>query len=86
MSVLSIYDLQALPESEPESEYDEFGLAKCTATCAESCAYTCGKLSCTHTVGVVAEQGVSDAAVLRAQAAMPPGTSSGFQSAPPAQG
>jgi len=69
-----VADLQELPETEPISMYYEFGLAKCTRTCRDSCGFTCGGASCTHTVGIVAQQqpaggGVSEDAVLKAQAA-----------------
>ena len=49
----TVADLQTLPETEPISMYYEFGLSKCTRTCRESCGFTCGALSCTHTVGIV---------------------------------
>jgi hypothetical protein len=66
----TVADLQELPETEPISMYYEFGLARCTKTCRESCGFTCGPASCTHTVGVVAQKegGVSEEAVLKAQA------------------
>ena len=54
---ITIADLQKLPEIEPISLYEEFGLAQCGITCApETCVYTCGNLSCGHTVGVRAEE------------------------------
>ena len=72
----SVADLQALPETEPVSMYFEFGLSKCTKTCLESCGFTCGASSCTHTVGPVAkaQQVVSEDEVKKAQAQAPGGT------------
>jgi len=76
--VRSVADLQELPETQPISMYDEFGLSRCTRTCRESCGFTCGGASCTSTVGVVQElqpaqrteeAGVSDELVRKAQAA-----------------
>ncbi len=64
----TVADLQELPETEPISIYFEFGLAKCTKTCRDSCGFTCGGSSCTHTVGVVATP-ISEDAVAQAQAA-----------------
>jgi len=65
----TVEDLQELPETEPISMYFEYGLAKCTKTCKDSCGFTCGASSCTHTVGVVAAAGgVNEDAVARAQA------------------
>jgi len=52
----TVADLQQLPEIEPISMYQEVGLARCTKTCRESCGFTCGPASCTHTVGVVEQQ------------------------------
>jgi len=71
MATYSIFDLQKLPETEPAPMYHEFGLARCTATCRDSCGFTCGGGSCGHTVGLVAEaaSGVSDEALRKAQAA-----------------
>jgi hypothetical protein len=66
----TVADLQQLPETEPIFMYAEVGLAKCTKTCRESCGFTCGPASCTHTVGVVQEPTpvVSDEQLARAQA------------------
>jgi hypothetical protein len=65
----TVADLQELPETEPISNYYEFGLARCTKTCADSCGFTCGSGSCGHTVGVVAQGGgVTAEAVQKAQA------------------
>ena len=68
MAKYSIAALQALPETESSQFHVEFGLARCTATCRESCGYTCGQLSCTHTAGIVANASPLDAAILNAQA------------------
>ena len=66
----TVADLQELPETDPISIYFEFGLSKCTKTCRDSCGFTCGSSSCTHTVGVVAAAGgISEDAVTAAQAA-----------------
>jgi hypothetical protein len=71
----TVADLQQLTELDPISMFEEFGLSKCTKTCRDSCGFTCGAASCTHTVGVVAAPqslaeggGVSDEAVRKAQA------------------
>ena len=69
MTSFSVAALQALPELEPIPFHDEFGLRPCTVSCKDSCAYTCGSLSCTHTAGLTQEEdaaGASDA-VIRAQ-------------------
>ena len=49
----TVADLQALPETDPVSIYFDFGFSKCTKTCLESCGFTCGGSSCTHTVGPI---------------------------------
>jgi hypothetical protein len=66
----TVADLQQLPETEPIFMYNEVGLARCTKTCRESCGFTCGQGSCTHTVGVVQEPEpvVSEEQLTRAQA------------------
>jgi hypothetical protein len=70
MAIFSIAALQALPETEPSVFHEEFGLRPCTVSCKESCGWTCGSLSCTHTVGVTAEEESMNAAVLAAQKAL----------------
>jgi hypothetical protein len=67
LTSFSVAALQALPETEPNMFHDEFGLAPCTRSCAESCGFTCGKLSCTHTAGLTQQEDASEAAVLKAQ-------------------
>jgi len=49
----TVADLQTLPETDPVSMYFDFGFSKCTKTCLESCGFTCGGSSCTHTVGPI---------------------------------
>jgi len=51
MNLLMVVDLQKLPEIEPLSGYFEAALAQCRPTCIRTCMYTCGWLSCAHTVG-----------------------------------
>jgi hypothetical protein len=67
MTSYSVADLQALPETDPIAFSDEFGLRPCTVSCKDSCAYTCGSLSCTHTAGLTDEETATTDAVIRAQ-------------------
>ena len=55
MTLFGVAELQALPEIEPTGLHEEFGLLPCTVSCRESCGFTCGSLSCTHTAGLTAE-------------------------------
>jgi hypothetical protein len=67
MTIYSVAALQALPETEPTGFHEEFGLRPCTFSCSESCTYTCGALSCTHTAAVAAEQQSMEAHVIAGQ-------------------
>jgi hypothetical protein len=60
MDSFTVTDLQKLPDIEPFSRCYKVGLARCQVTCRpETCMYTCGQLSCGHTVGVQADVAVS---------------------------
>jgi len=50
MATFGVVDLQKLPETEPLLAYHEFGLSRCTVTCAHSCEFTCGAQSCRVTM------------------------------------
>jgi hypothetical protein len=53
MTALSVAALQALPEEDTWGAlHGELGLARCTVSCTDSCSFTCGKGSCTHTAFV----------------------------------
>ncbi len=52
MTVYTVSALQALPEIEVRLFHEELGLAPCTISCTESCTFTCGPASCTHTAFV----------------------------------
>jgi hypothetical protein len=69
MAMFNVAALQALPEIESTMFHEEFGLRPCTVSCKESCAYTCGSLSCTHTAGLTVEEDSMHSAVIAAQTA-----------------